>query len=368
MPTVPDRLRGRINDLDSHLQVPASRWGEVFGDVGAAMAKRFIGARFFDETDVPELDEHTVWNTKGTNAPGAATPEARLAALDVMGIDRQLIFPQVIMAVPAWREDDRGRAVRRAYNDAVISWTEAGKGRLRPTALLALHDLDEAVSEAERVIAAGAKAVLLQDGVPTGGVSPAASEADRLWSILQEADVPALLHIGGQAGFFGSDAWDKTDTLAVGGFGAGEPVGPHMLATMHLSPENYLATMIYGGVFERHPRLRFGVIELGSMWIGPFADLLDSRMEQSKRLRQSLSSKPSETIARNVRVTPFFWEPIAKQIERYGLSEVYAFSTDFPHPEGGTDPVGRMLADIEQLGEQQVEQLFVTNAELLLPG
>ena len=67
-------------------------------------------------------------------------------------------------------------------------------------------------------------------------------------------------------------------------------------------------------------------------------------------------------------MTPFHWEPIARQIERYGLGEAYAFSTDFPHPEGGTDPVGCMLADIERLGEDQVERLFVTNAELLLPG
>jgi hypothetical protein len=69
-----------------------------------------------------------------------------------------------------------------------------------------------------------------------------------------------------------------------------------------------------------------------------------------------------------IRVTPFFWERTARQIERYGLAEVYAFSTDFPHPEGGTDPIGRMAADIEPLGEAAVEAFFVSNAELLLPA
>ena len=53
--------------------------------------------------------------------------------------------------------------------------------------------------------------------------------------------------------------------------------------------------------------------------------------------------------------------------DRYGMPEVYAFSTDFPHPEGGTDPIGRMGADIEPLGEDAVEAFFVGNAELLLP-
>ena len=34
--------------------------------------------------------------------------------------------------------------------------------------------------------------------------------------------------------------------------------GSHMLATMHLSPQTYLASMLYGGVFDRDPTLRIG--------------------------------------------------------------------------------------------------------------
>jgi hypothetical protein len=50
------------------------------------------------------------------------------------------------------------------------------------------------------------------------------------------------------------------------------------------------------------------------------------------------------------------------------MPEIYAFSTDFPHPEGGTDPIGRMAADITPLGDAAIEAFFVSNAELLLPG
>jgi hypothetical protein len=87
-----------------------------------------------------------------------------------------------------------------------------------------------------------------------------------------------------------------------------------------------------------------------------------------RRLRDALERRPSEVFTDQIRVTPFFWERTARQIERYGLAEVYAFSTDFPHPEGGTDPIGRMAADIEPLGEAAVEAFFVSNAELLLPA
>ena len=50
------------------------------------------------------------------------------------------------------------------------------------------------------------------------------------------------------------------------------------------------------------------------------------------------------------------------------MPEIYAFSTDFPHPEGGTDPIGRMAADMQPLGDAALEAFFIHNAELLLPA
>ncbi|MCU0269386.1 MAG: amidohydrolase [Acidimicrobiales bacterium] len=361
-------VHGRINDLDSHLQVPISRWSEVFGDATARFGEQFAGIALFDATDEPELSVESVWTTKGTAAPGASTPEGRLAAMDVMGIDRQLIFPQVVLAMPAWSTHPKAGEVLREYNDAVLRWTAAGCGRLRPTALLNLTTIDGAVAEAERVAGGGARAVFIQDGIAPGGRSPAAPEVDPLWATLAAANLPVTLHIGGQQGFFATDAWPDADLLRPGSFSTGEPVGPHMLATMHLAAQNYLASMLYGGVFDRHPNLRVGIIELGAMWVGPFVDLLEDRLALSRRLRDALERRPTEVFADQIRVTPFFWERTARQIERYGLPEVYAFSTDFPHPEGGTDPIGRMAADIEPLGDNAVEAFFVGNAELLVPA
>lgn len=367
MSTVLHPVHGRIIDLDAHLQVPASQWGEVFGEATAQLGKPFLGNPFFDDTDEPHLSVESAWKKKGSAAPGAATPEGRLATMDLMGIQRQLIFPQVVLAAPAWSDHPSAGKVLQEYNNAVLRWTKAGNGRLRPTALLNLTTIEGAIAEAERVIEGGARAVFIQDGVAPGGFSPAAPEVDPLWALLAQARVPVTLHIGGQQGFFGSAAWQNADLLRPGTFSTGEPVGPHMLATMHMSPQNYLTCMIFGGVFDRHPTLRVGVIELGAIWVGPFVDLLESRLELSRRVREALQRRPSQIFVDQIRVTPFYWEKTARQIERYGMPEVYAFSTDFPHPEGGTDPIGRMAADITPLGADAVEAFFVGNAELLLP-
>ncbi|MGL4543857.1 MAG: amidohydrolase family protein [Polymorphobacter sp.] len=368
MTTTLDAVHGRIIDLDAHLQVPASKWGDVFGDATAHFAKPFLGNPFFDDIVEPERTIDSIWKKKGSAAPGAATPEGRLATMDLMGIERQLIFPQVVLAAPAWSDHPGAGKLLVEYNDAVLRWTKAGQGRLRPTALLNLTTIAGAIAEAERVIAGGARAVFIQDGIAPGGYSPAAPEVDPLWALLAANGVPVTLHIGGQQGFFGSTAWPEADLLRPGSFSTGEPVGPHMLATMQLSPQNYLASMMFGGVFDRHPGLRVGVIELGAMWVGPFVDLLESRMALSRRVRETLQRRPSEVFVDQVRVTPFFWEQTARQIERYGMAEIYAFSTDFPHIEGGTDPIGRMASDIEPLGAAALEAFFVGNAELLLPA
>jgi hypothetical protein len=129
MPTVVPAVHGRINDLDSHLQVPASRWGEVFGEATAQLGAQWVGNEFFDQTDEPERTVESVWRTKGAAAPGSSTPEGRLATMDLMGIERQLIFPQVVLAAPAWSDHPSAGAVLREYNDAVLRWTQAGPVR-----------------------------------------------------------------------------------------------------------------------------------------------------------------------------------------------------------------------------------------------
>lgn len=48
------------------------------------------------------------------------------------------------------------------------------------------------------------------------------------------------------------------------------------------------------------------------------------------------------------------------------MPEAYAFSTDFPYREGGTDPIGKLSADIEPSGAAAMEAFFVGNAELIL--
>jgi hypothetical protein len=67
-------------------------------------------------------------------------------------------------------------------------------------------------------------------------------------------------------------------------------------------------------------------------------------------------------------VTPFVTEDVGLMLDRHlSLRSCYCFNTDFPHVEGGRNPLRRMGASVSHLPGDVLERFFVTNAQLLLP-
>jgi predicted TIM-barrel fold metal-dependent hydrolase len=190
---------------------------------------------------------------------------------------------------------------------------------------------------------------------------------------LVHAGLALCLHIGGEGGFLRTDEWRRApafDGHRVSGEFQGDP---WTRPTIHLAPQNFTMTLIVGGVFDRHPDLRFGVIETGAHWVGPLAELLDLWADNTKAFSSSgdhpmmqLERRPSEYLASNVRVTPFVFEPVHRHVERHGLEDVCCSSSDYLHVEGGTDPMAVFAARLAPLGWSVLERFFVTNGELLL--
>jgi predicted TIM-barrel fold metal-dependent hydrolase len=378
-------LLGRLNDLDTHLQPSPANYEIAAGEMGRHfknMHQQMLAGASAEEAqklatlggeEALEFTDETVWHFKGSIAAGAFTPEGRLKTMDYMGAARAFIFSDPGVQVAAFSNNDLGLATMRHWNDFIVGFGQRDPDRLRSVALLNTHDIGVAVAEAERVIHAGGRAFTLASAVAPGGASPAHADLDKLWALCQEADVPVLLHAGGEFGFMANESlWSKgVDHL---GFqpqditSESEQVNTYIFSSMHFSPQNFLSTIVLGGVFERFPRLRFGVIELGAGWLAPMAERLNQVASiYSRRLSAHLSIKPSEYILRNVRVTPYRFEPVADYIERYGMEECYCYSSDFPHPEGGTRPIPEFVERMGRLGAASAEKFFVANAEWVLP-
>ena len=183
-----------------------------------------------------------------------------------------------------------------------------------------------------------------------------------------------MMHLGGdQIGFLKAGmAWMNAPSMTARINAVPKEVDghPYQLSTVGFGAANYVANLVLGGTLERVPTLRIGIAELNGGWIGPTAEQMDLWAEvMPTRLKGVISLKPSAYVQRNVRVAPFNFEPVDTYIERHPfLADVYCFSTDFPHIEGGHDPRRIWINRLGKFGPEMIEKVFVTNAELIMPS
>jgi predicted TIM-barrel fold metal-dependent hydrolase len=397
-----DSFLNSATDIDAHEMIPLHMWPDVFGEAALNFTTVCSDLSLVDNlaentlrrddltSDEMLINVDTVWGTRGPSAPSAIDLGRRAEVLDVMGVSRQLLFPNfaligVMLAchpqAHRWfafdpTKVDRhalGREVVTAHNDWVVrTIRELKDDRVRPVAVVMTGSLDEMMLEGERLIASGVRGVMIPCGIPPGGLSPANTKLDPFWSMFEEANVPVLLHIGTEFPFLASSEWAAgvPEFKRSANSSLEFPVEPFYGVTLNFAHENFLAAMVLGGVFERHPMLRFGCIEVGAQWMGPLADRLQLWFDQfSTRFTKSLSMQPAEYLSRNVRVGPFVFEDTASYFERYPqLSSLYCFSSDYPHREGGRNAKQRFYDNLAPLGEDIVKKFFVENGEWLLPA
>jgi predicted TIM-barrel fold metal-dependent hydrolase len=379
--TTPNPFPGEALDSDGHMYIRPDDYEKILPELSFGVTHEFLKG-YMNHQEFKERREKNraeLWETKGIGALGAFDPAERVEAMDMMGIKAQLLFANNNLY------DLRGttavaRNASRRYNDHALYFTNATNGRCRPVCHMNTSDVDFAIAETRRVIHKGAKAVGLPCALPPGGVSPSHSKWDPMWAMLAEADVPALIHLGNQGllendqpddMMFPHPAWRDSEVLRVKPAlrpGGEESISPYFVLVSHMAPELYLQTMVMGKVFERHPRLRFGIVECGSTWVGPCVERMDLWANFMNRLGTRYELKPSEYVRRNVRVPPFWHENLPLMIERYGMKEVYAFSTDYPHLEGSKDPFGKFKKHLDKLPASYAREFYIDNNELLLPG
>ncbi len=68
----------------------------------------------------------------------------------------------------------------------------------------------------------------------------------------------------------------------------------------------------------------------------------------------------SEYIRRSVKFTPFSTEPVGWMIEQAG-EELFLFSSDYPHPEGGRNPLARFEASMQDTPEPAKQRFYADN-------
>ena len=317
------------------------------------------------QADNPEFlagAEANILLRKNYEALGAFKASDRPKTLDYLGFASQLVFTTACLSnfgLEQMGEVELALGAARAHNRMMTEFCSVDR-RLLATGYVPLIDRARAPQIAREAIALGAKALVIPSRHPPG-FSPSHVELDPLWALAQEAGLPILFHVGGEE--------KKTKNNLENGLpfvkdfhGGDENFTSLTFMAIPLSIWQTLSALVIDGVFDRFPRLKWGAIELGASWLPSLMKFLDSgcaAFGKEERL-QKLSGKPSEILRRQLRVTPYPHEDVRWIMENSG-EEMVLFSSDFPHVEGGRNPLKRISDSLEGVAETAKRRFYRDN-------
>ena len=363
----------RIVDADSHLmEWPGfltdnveARFRDDMPVLGGGRSGLELGngERTDDERARLELlgDDLIRKGPKWHAALGAVDPAERSRALDLLGFDAQVIYSS--LCAPLF--DIRDRATRRAgyhaHNRAVARFC-ADDPRLLGVAMCDLDDVDEAIADARAAHELGLKLLWLPARAP-GGRSPGHIGHDPFWATLAELRMPFVLHVG--SGAFGvGDEWMDDGRPPAEMFTGAEIIGSKDFMVVYQWAERFLSVLVLDGVLERHPTLRGGAIELGAGWVPSMLRRLDHAVaiwQRSETRLATFERTPSEQAAAQLRFTPYPFEDVGWMCSQADPA-LFVFSSDYPHAEGGRDPIGRFERSLADSGDDVRTSFFAASA------
>jgi predicted TIM-barrel fold metal-dependent hydrolase len=374
----------RIHDADSHV-VETPDWLEAHAEpaVRGRLARLRLGGvrpgevgrieRFRERHGDPAYraeDEAQILQRKNWAATGSFLKQDRPRALDLLGFESQLVFNtflnQQLLAAERGDDLDFAYGFARAHNRAMVDFCSADR-RLLATGYVPLRDFERSRAMAREAIERGCRALLVPSGCPRGH-APSHSGLFPVWAQAQEAGLPVVFHVGGGLRLADGRLLDP-EYFENGGppvpdfHGGDENFRSIDYMAIPTAPMQTLATLILDGVLDRFPRLRFGVIEQGASWLPSWMRFMDSAFEAFRKREerlQKLELRPSEYVRRQIRATPYPAEDVGWIIEQAG-PEVCLFSTDYPHVEGGRNPIKRFEASLAGASEAQKQRFYCDN-------
>ena len=371
-------LASEMHDADAHIVEPPdwllpyadpgtrSRL-EAYYDKGWSMHRKGLEDAVAKHAD-PEYrakDADEIWLRKNYWATGSFLREDRSRALDLLGFKSQLIFNsshmQELQAAEHGDDVDYAYGIARAHNRAVADFCSVDP-RLLAVLYIPLADFDRAAQMAGEALEMGAKALLIASACPTGH-SPSHIGLDPVWAQAQEAGIPVVLHVGG-GGRLLDPAYFVNGLPPVPDFHGGDG-NFRSVDYMEIGypPMQTLAVLIIDGVLDRFPDLKWGAIELGASWVPGWMRNMDSAADafrKNEERLQKLDLKPSEYVRRQIRVTPYPHEDAGWIVENTA-EEICLFSSDYPHVEGGRNPLGRFERSLANLSDSAKQAFYHDN-------
>ena len=283
-------------------------------------------------------------NPDETYEPGPMLPEylerePRLAVMDAQGIENAVLFPAgtALSAEHYVSDTEALYANLHSFNRWFDETWGFDRGRLYPTAVISLRDLDSAVKLTEDVLARGARLVLVPTG-PAYGRSPGDPYFDPVWSRIAEAGAVVAFHIMPFWYFDAiSPAWGHDADPASWSMSAWQWNNIYGQRPV----EDTLSALIFDNLFGRFPSLQVLVAEHGAEWVPHFVRHMDKSRGMGRNgpwIGGKLTERPSAIFQRHVRVAPYPEDDIPWIVDQLGTADSIVMGSDWPHAEGLAEP------------------------------
>jgi predicted TIM-barrel fold metal-dependent hydrolase len=389
----------RVISADTHLLEPPDLWMTRLPKGLRERAARleftrenmhFIGA---GGREILTLSEYRDQN--GPLEPWS-TREQREHDMIADGVWGEVVHPNVGLLVYS-SDNELAFAHARVYNDYAAEYFEGHLDRHKPTAVIPLTDVDDAVAEIERVAAMGFRGIIVPVEPPLRYCTDA---YDRVWGAVQANELVAAFHIGVRTANPDDDTIDMAN-LMLRLAGSATPDDPAALSNrlrfesqQSLDGQALIADLVGGGVLARFPDVHFMLVEFNAYWLaglmggfdkaytmgigqeisapyatqGVFDREKDSDSQPLMVRRFAMNDawpyplRPSDYIRRQIHCT-FQDDPAAIAMRGYTGVECLMWGSDYPHHEG-TWPRSRDAIDALFAGVSEEDRAAITGGTL----
>jgi predicted TIM-barrel fold metal-dependent hydrolase len=273
---------------------------------------------------------------------GACDAKDRLTRLDREGLDAAIIYPSLDLSWETECEDaDYAQAMCRAYNRWISGWSADSGGRLIPVAHLSLGDPAAAAVELERAVKAGHKGGWVVQFTMTRKPH-GHHDHDVLFAKAQELGVPLGIHVSLEPQWCWPGRYDKEYVRKQQWF---------LNVTASDAIRHALASFMQYGTFDKFPKLKIVILEVGAGWVQYWLDRMDAVYDSVMGRGVPLKEKPSFYFKRNVWVSADPDEKALPAMVDLCGSDRFMWASDFPHP----DHTGDYIEELEEMAAKMPE-------------
>jgi uncharacterized protein len=315
-------------------RMSARKWGDRVPHVAGAErdGKRIDGWRVYGQPpsetvcNCPAVmgDPFPTWPKRWEEVPKTAyDPRERLKALDTDRVDAEVLFPNPPGgAFYSFGDVGYEFDVVRAYNDALADWKQFSDRYLPLVILPYLSEPKTIAREIKRAVGNGHCGVNVAGKMPKSLPHLTAPHWYPVWDMCQELNVP--IHFHGSAGLSAGASAKKWSGYT--------PRQAHSASTStsSVTPAQIIPQLIFSGVMERFPRLKCVFAEAGIGGLNYVLAACDHEWECRHLWTEGISTRPSETVRRQMYVNFWFEAEGIKLRHDIGIDNIM-WEADFPH-------------------------------------